>query len=87
MDDFFSGSDAMLEALRNPTISPDQEKLDSESEAEDSGDIEETALLKEIMFGIAELKSMIRESTPIAAEQPADPATVPTYTSQMLEGI
>lgn len=83
MEDFFSGSDAMLEALRNPTISPDQEKLDSE----DSGDIEETALLKEIMFGIAEIKSMIRESTPIAAEQPADPATVPAYTSQMLEGI
>lgn len=86
MEDFFSGSDAMLEALRNPTISPDQEKLDSES-SEDSGDIEETALLKEIMFGIAEIKSMIRESTPIAAEQPADPATVPAYTSQMLEGI
>lgn len=83
MDDFFSGSDAMLEALRNPTISPEQSKID----AEDSGDIEETALLKEIMFGIAEIKSMIRESTPIAAEQPADPATVPTYTSQMLEGI
>lgn len=86
MEDFFSGSDAMLEALRNPTISPDQEKLDSE-DSEDSGDIEETALLKEIMFGIAEIKSMIRESTPIAAEQPADPATVPAYTSQMLEGI
>jgi len=86
MEDFFSGSDAMLEALRNPTISPDQEKLDSEG-SEDSGDIEETALLKEIMFGIAEIKSMIRESTPIAAEQPADPATVPAYTSQMLEGI
>lgn len=89
MEDFFSGSDAMLEALRNPTISPDQEKLDSEGSegSEDSGDIEETALLKEIMFGIAEIKSMIRESTPIAAEQPADPATVPAYTSQMLEGI
>ena len=39
MDDFFSGSDAMLEALRNPTISPEQSKIDAESEAEDSGAI------------------------------------------------
>lgn len=79
MEDMFMDSDRMLEAMRNPTISPEQEEVESE----DSTD-EETPLLKEIIFGIAELKSMIRESTPIAAETPQ--TQVPAYTSPMLEG-
>jgi hypothetical protein len=83
MEDMFIDSDRMLEAMRNPTISPEQESVEEQSEVED-----ETPLLKEILFGIAELKSMIRESTPIAAETAETPtAQVPAYTSPILEGF
>lgn len=79
MDDMFVDSDRMLEAMRNPTISPEPPEVETD---------EETPLLKEILFGIAELKSMIRESTPIAAETAETPAAqVPAYTSPILEGF
>lgn len=80
MDDMFVDSDRMLEAMRNPTISPEQESVEEQSEVDD-----ETPLLKEIIFQLADIKSMLRESTPIAAETPA--AQVPAYTSPILEGF
>jgi hypothetical protein len=79
MYDLLSGSDKVLEALRNPTISPEQNKIEQESDIE-----EETPLLKEILYQIAEIKGLLRNN---AGSAKSSAQTVPEYTSQTLENL
>ncbi len=79
MEDFFSGSDRMLQALQEPTISPEQERVEEQSEVD-----EETPLLKEVLYQLAEIKGMLRSG---AGAAKTETQVVPDYTSQLLENI
>lgn len=79
MEDFFPSSDSMLKALANPTISPEQDRVEEQSDIE-----EETPLLKEILFELSGIRRGIERMNQSGGAAQAQPP-VPEYKSQMLE--
>jgi len=79
MDDFFPSSDSLLKALQNPTISPEQEHVEEQSDIE-----EETPLLKEILFELSGIRRGIERMNAGGSSQNNQPPA-PDYKSQVLE--
>lgn len=81
--------DSLITALENPTISPEQEMIDSEAEMEDEGP--ETLMLHEILCELADIKSLLRRQGMQAAmnsqksQGSAAQSEIPAYSSTMLE--